>query len=64
MKIEIKTFEENNQISREKLFGANIYINKQWFKEITGLPTEKDLLQAIMTNEDLLSVFDIKEQKK
>lgn len=55
MEIKIKIFEENNQISKEKYFGADIHLNKKWFKEITGLSTKEDLLNAILINEDLLT---------
>lgn len=54
MTITIKTFEEENVVSREKYFGAHIYINKRWFKEITGLSTKSDLIKSIFQNEDLL----------
>jgi hypothetical protein len=51
MDIRIEIFKEVNY---SPLFGAEVYINNQWFKEIGGLPTVKDVLLALATNEDLL----------
>lgn len=55
MEIKINIFEVNHKIFKEKYFGADIYINKKWFKEITGLTSKEDLLKAIYVNEDLLT---------
>lgn len=64
MKISVKTFEENNQISKEKYFGANIFLDKIWFKEITGLSTKPDLIHSILHNEDLLETVNKKSLTK
>lgn len=53
IEIKIKIFEET-----KTLFGAEIFINGEWFKEISGLPTKKDVVRSIGQNEDLLNSIE------
>lgn len=62
MEITIEIFEEKNQNS----FGAEIYLNKKWFKEIGGLLTPEYVLKAIAYNKDFLQTinnYKLKKQK-
>jgi hypothetical protein len=60
--MEIKLFEEDQ--NGIKLYGATIYINKKFFKEIGGLSSVSEVLIAISENDDILENLNTIKWKK